>query len=237
MRTRRRSSLAATALLLTTVLGTPSRAEVSAETDAYGNYVRTTILSQASVRQCRIWRVLRRHVWGAYPLNPDGDRNGDQFPTIGENPENHNYPWAMWSRFNGYDYDLAWSRWERGGWTSIQWVGDNPEPGDDLGPALAFDTTGRPYAAWWRDDGGTGTVYLSMFLVTRWMTPFAISEAEVDSRYPAVAFLPDGSLQVRYQTATGPEVRIIGLTFPDTITDDFTPFGTVTRISPQTGDP
>ncbi len=231
----RRSLVAATALLLAAVLALESRAEVAAETDAYGNYVRTIVLTQASIRQVRVWKVVRRRMWGLHPLNPDGDRTGDQFPAIAENPVDSNQPWVVWSRFNGYDYDLAWSRWTKGGWTPIQYVSPVPEPGDDLAPQVVFDGTGRPYLAWWREEGGTGRVYLSFFLVTHWLPPVAVSDAGVDSRNPRLGIQSDGSVRVEYQTASGIDVRVVTLNEPETITDDLNPVSPVRIVPP--GDP
>ena len=82
----RRSLAAAAALLLTAPLAAPAiRAEVSAETDAFGRYVRTIVVTQASVRQHRIWQTVRRSIWGHQALNPNGDRTGDMYPAIAEN--------------------------------------------------------------------------------------------------------------------------------------------------------
>jgi hypothetical protein len=234
MLTRRK--LAAIVAVLVTLLPPvvpAARAEVSVETDAYGQYVRTIVLTQASIRQYRIWRVARRAYWGNFPLNPDGDRNGDLFPAVAENPVDGRHPWAVWSRFNGYDYDLAWSKWERGGWTPITWIGEEFEPGDDLAPTMGFHRGGRPYVAWWRDEGGVGRIYLSFFLVTRWLQPLAISDAWTDSRSPRMSILDDGSVRIAYRTPAGPEERVVSFLDPTTITDDLNPVSqmSVSRIT------
>jgi len=220
-----RRSLATTmiALLAAGAMPPAIRAEVAAETDAFGNYVRTTILARTSVRQNRIWKV-KRQGFGVNPLNPDGDLNGDLWPTIAENPYFHNHPWAVWSRSNGYDYDLAWSRWTRTGWTPIQSL--HPRyPGDDLDPAVTFDADGRPYAAWWRNEGGIGRIYVSLFLQTRWMVPFAVSDAGTDSWTPRIFVQAGGVIQVQFQTPTGSQFRIVRFGGPTTITDDLDPIG------------
>jgi len=221
----RHSLVSAAALALAMFLAPSSRAEVAAETDAYGNYVRTTVLTQSSVRHLRVWKVLRHHVAGVYALNPEGDRNGDLAPVIAENPVDGNLPWVVWSRFNGTDYDLAWSRWLPGAWTPIRRVDDLLAPGDDLGPRLVFDGTGRPLLTWWRDEDGVGRVYLSLFLVTRWMPPLLVSDPEVDSRNPRLGVQEDGSVRVEFDTPQGPETRVVLLALPATITDDLDPVG------------
>ena len=230
----RRSFAAAAALLLAASLGVPvARAEVAAETDAFGRYVRTVVVTQASVRQHRIWKTVRRNLWGFQVLNPGGDRTGDQYPAIAENPINRRHPWAVWSRFNGDDYDLVWSRWKPGGWSLIEQVGNDLVMGDDLAPSLAFNTGGRPFLAWWRDEGGTGSVYVSVFLVTRWSEPILLSDSGVDSRSPRVSVLPNNQVAVEFVTATGRESRMVGLNGTTTITDDLNPVGqvSVTRIA------
>lgn len=225
----RRSLVAAAGLALAMVLVPASRAEVAAETDAYGNYVRTTILTQSSVRQFRIWRVVRRHMGGVYALNPEGDRAGDQYPAIAESPTDRNHPWAVWSRFNGSDFDLAWSRWLPGGWAPIRRVDDSLVPGDDLGPRMVFDGGGRPYLTWWREEGGTGRVYLSCFLVTSWMPALLVSDPGVDSRNPRLGVQDDGSVLIEYDAPDGPEARVVTLVLPATITDDLNPVGQIRR--------
>ncbi len=237
MSTPRSLVIGITALLASATLAQDVRAEVAAETDAYGTYVRTSIIAQASTRQFRVWRTVRRQVRGLWALNPDGDRTGDLYPTVAENPANGNHPIAVWSRFNGIDFDLAWSNWQPDGWTPIRWVSGPFDPGDDLGPSAIYDSSGRPHVAWWRDEGGTGRVYLSLYLLTRWSTPFAVSDAGVDSRAPTVSFLPDGRIQVEFSTPAGPDVRVVEFHRPSTILDDLDPFNhfVVTRLDRNSG--
>ncbi len=228
-----RPSVVTTVILALAIILVPeSRAEVAAETDAYGNYVRTTILAQSSVRQVRIWKAVRRHAFGVHALNPEGDRAGDQYPAIAENPASGNHPWAVWSRFNGADFDLVWSRWTSGEWSAIGVVEEAAAPGDDLGPQVVFDGGGRPYLAWWREDENGGRVFLSFFLVTHWMAPVAISDPGVDSRNPRLGVQADGSVVVEYDTPAGKEARVVSVFFPATITDDINPFPTVRRGTP-----
>lgn len=230
----RRSLAAAVALLLAAPLVAPAvRAEVSAETDSFGRYIRTVVMTQASVRQHRIWQTVRRNFWGHQPLNPNGDRTGDMYPAIAENGFERRHPWAVWSRFNGQDYDLVWSRWRPGGWSMIERVEPESPFGDDLAPSVAFNTSGRGFLAWWRDDGGAGEVYVSVFLVTRWSDPILLSDPGVDSRNPHLSVLALGQMAVEFVTPGGHESRMVSLNGTTTITDDLNPVGqvSVTRIS------
>src|SRR4029079_9017541 len=133
----------------------------------------------------------------------------DMYPAIVENAIERRHPWAVWSRFNGQDYDLVWSRWRPGGWVPIESSEGEPTYGDDLTPSLAFNTSGRPFVAWWRDDGGAGQVFVSVFLVTRWSDPIMLSDSGVDSRNPHLTVMPPGQMAVEFNTATGRESRVI----------------------------
>jgi len=232
---RRRFVSTALGLALCTAGGAEGvRAEVSAEVDALGSYLRMVVLSNASVKNPKIWSS--HHQRAQYvPLNAAGDLNGDLFPAIVENPLQGNHPWVVWSRFDGSDYSLAWSRWS-GAWEPILWVGSAAGAGDDLDPALTLDPLGRPYVAWWRDEQGVGRVYLSVFLDTRWLDPFAVSDSGVDSRYPTVTLEGD-VVVVRYQTPDGPAQRVLMWSAsPDSINDDINPFERFNPPAPRPAD-
>lgn len=211
----------------------PARAEVSAETDSQGNYIRTAVFYNSSVRNAKIWSVQREKT-GFRPLNRTGDDNGDLWPLIADQTVGEFKPWVIWSRFNGADYDLAWSIYRSGAWTTTLWVEPAPSaPGDDLDPDLAFDMEGRPFITWWRNEAGTGRVYFSVFLATRWMTAYPVSEPGVDSVFPDLSIRPDGTIEVSYDTPEGRMVRIVTFAGPSTITDDVVPWGTVTLGPPS----
>ena len=220
-----RSNLVLATTMFLTLAGASSgpRAEVSAELNTTGNYVRTVVLSNSSTKKVRIWTVTRSRP-SYVALNPDGDLNGDLWPRIEEDWRLDGLPWVAWSRFNGNDFDLAWVRFQNGAWSPIRWVEQVTQPGDDLDPDLAFDANGRPHLVWWRHDSSGGCVYLSIFLSSRWMVPYAVSDVGVDSVNPTVTVLPDFRIQVEYDTPDGHVTRIIKFSRPTTITDDITPF-------------
>lgn len=234
MITRRSIALAIASVVL---LGpvTQAVAEVAAETDAFGNYLKMSLFATASMKKLRIWTVLHQK-FPYFPLNPEGDLNGDQWPVIAENPRDRNRPWVIWSRFNGFEYDLAWARWQPGGWTPIAWLEQSPTPGDDLGPYLALDRDGRPHVTWWRNEYGVGRVYLSIFLATQWMFPYPVSDEGVDSQDPTITVLDECRIQIDYDTPGGRVTRIVHFARPATITDDINPFNrlSVSEASPVT---
>ena len=99
--------------------------------------------------------------------------------------------------------------------------------GNDLDPDVDLDLTdgARPYVAWWSQETDGGVVYLSVFLSTRWMRPYRVSDVGVDSRYPTVSVDEDGSIDVSYSTDEGEVTRRILFNHPDTIHDDLDPIG------------
>src|SRR5262245_57853978 len=107
-------ALSALAVLLVCA---PTQAEVSAEVDAFGNYVRTVLVTNSSARRQKIWSPFRSRATRLM-LNSGGDSSGDLWPTIVESPLDGK-PWVVWSRFDGSDYDLAWSRFKDGAWTAV----------------------------------------------------------------------------------------------------------------------
>src|SRR5262249_40405978 len=94
MNTLRRSM--ALALLGAGAVFGQARAEVSAELDAFGSYVRTVIVANASVRNPRIWSVSPYRT-GRIALNSRGDLAGDLYPAVAEDAAHQRWPWVVWS--------------------------------------------------------------------------------------------------------------------------------------------
>jgi len=188
MNTRR--SAIAVGLLCLLGAGSSIRAEISAQLDGSGNYVRTVVFANASVHNLKIWTVTRTKI-GFTPLNPQGDAAGDMWPFILETPTVQRWPWAVWSHFNGHDFDLVYSRWTGTGWQPTTSVEAAPGAGDAITPRLAYDTTARP------DEAPTS---------------------------PDLTVLPDGTIEITYDTALGKVTKEVRFLRPFTITDDITPF-------------
>ncbi len=199
--------------------------EVSVEVDGQGKYLKTIYIEKATGKSLKIWTAFGNKPT-VYPLNPYGDLNNDLRPAIKENPGKGNLPYVIWPRYDGYDYDIAFARWSNGAWTPIQYVEYDENIYDDLDPSLDFDSKGRPYVAWWRNENGRGIVYISCYLKTQWMRAFPISEEGIDSWKPEIRFNILGQIEVTYSTSSGQENKIVVIHLPDTITDDIDPFGT-----------
>lgn len=204
-----------------------TQAEVAVRTDRFGDYVATQVITKGSRGEPAIWgqngRISRRH----YVLNPDGDRNGDLWPLVAESNRSPHYPWVVWSRFNGEDYDMAWARWTGKRWSPIGWVESEATTGNDLDPDVSFDVTGRAYIVWSREENGSTRVYLSVYLVNRWMDGFLVSDPTQDSRYPTIVNHEGDALEVEYRTSQGTVRQFVAFSRPVTITDDINPLGYV----------
>jgi hypothetical protein len=202
------------------------RAEVAAQVDPRGNYLLTRVDPVGEAPTLRIWSLTDRPLGlrgRTVPLNVDGDLEGDLWPEIGESVVAPHHPWVVWSRDNGEDFDLIWSRWSDRGWEAVQWLEPEPALGDDLDPSVSFDPDGRPYLVWWRDEYGLGQVYFSMFLATQWMGGFVLTNPSVDARYPTINMLGFGEFEVTYDTPSGAVTQLVAFDWPVTITDDINP--------------
>jgi hypothetical protein len=153
------------------------------------------------------------------------DGNGDLHPVLRQNTVAPHWPWVVWSRFNRGRYDLAWSNWTPEGWRPAAWIERSgvDRYGNSLDADLDFDVSGRPYVAWWRNEGGTGRVYISVFLAYFWMPAYAVSDAGQDSRWPTLEVDSQTSIKVRYKTDEGTVEQMVYFDFPVTITDDINP--------------
>ena len=209
------------------------RAEVSVRLDRSGNYVKTQIVPVGPQSENRAWGLRGRSFRNTHALNIRGDTNGDLWPAIAETPKAPHYPLVVWSRFNGSNYDIAWSRWSGTDWSSIRSVSQWPMPGNDLDPDLVFDRDGRAYLVWWSDmNGSGGQVFFSVFLYRRWHQPILISDPAVDSRLPTLDLSNPKMVAINYETPEGRATHYITFASPNTITDDINPQNTTTLIKP-----
>jgi hypothetical protein len=227
------------ALLLATagVWLAPARAEVSAEVSENTTYERLVVRGNASAKNLRVWAVTRT-VEGMVPLNPGGDLNGDGWPAYVEPVDLGAAPIVVWSRFDGEEYDLAWSIWTDGaGWSDVRWLAPElDQRGPDLDPSMDHDPLdGRAHVVWRRETAGGSEIYLSLFLVNRWMAPYLVSDVGVDARYPDVDVRDDGSILVTYETDAGTVTRVVKFLRPSTITDDLNPLECL-RTAPENAD-
>jgi len=219
-RTSRLVFAAASLLLLA---GVDPRAEVAVRTDRTGQYVGTEMITTGLRGEPVVWGLRGRLARRIDVLNAKGDLIGDLWPVITESSLAPNYPWVVWSRFNGSDYDLAWSRWNPGGWQPVEPVLAGPQVGNDLDPDLAFDPEGHAFLTWSRQVDETAQIQVSVWMKHAWSTPIVVSEPDVDSRYPAILAAGNGAVDIEFATPDGLVVQRVVFSGADTITDDINP--------------
>lgn len=207
--------------------GLAVHAEVSVRTDPKGNYSATQILTRGARGESVLWGVNQRSSRNFHALNPRGDARGDLWPVITESEMAPHHPWVVWSRFNGRDYDLVWSRWTTKGWHPTRVVDSAPEVGNDVDPDMAFNDEGRPFLVWSREENGVSTIQFSAFLLNTWMPGFQISDEDVNSRYPVIVERFFNGIRVEFDTANGRVAKWVMFNLPVTITDDINPLNHV----------
>ena len=207
--------------------GLAVHAEVSVRTDPQGNYVATQILTRGARGVPVLWGVNQRSSRNFHTLNPRGDERGDLWPVIAEPEMAPHHPWVVWSRFNGRDYDLVWSRWTPAGWEQTRVVDPAPEIGNDLDPDMVFNDGGRPFLVWSREVDGVSTIQFSAFLRNTWMPAFRVSDAGIDSRYPVIVERFCDGIRIEFDTAKGKVGKWVLFNQPVTITDDINPLNHV----------
>jgi hypothetical protein len=243
MKTIRRTTLITTSCLLLLCSGAVAFAGVSRhvsdrETNGKQGITRASV---DSTQVDQIWVEQDESLNDGSILNATGDMNGDLWPSVKESPVAPYHPWVVWSRFKCEGFYLAWSSWERTKWGPIRWVTPESSPADDLDADLTFNHRGRPFLVWWRDTPSGGQVMLSTYLLSRWMEPTQLNDAEVDARYPSIMTYADGRIVVIYETTDGLVMQTVSFTEPETITDDINPIGTfvyqegVVQVEPRHG--
>lgn len=228
------------ALALTLAASLPALAEVTARTDRDGQYLMTHVIPAGTAADPLVWSQGRYRAarFGGHPLNVDGDRNGDLWPTVVESPVAPHYPMVVWSKFNGQAYNLAWSRWSLEGWEPVRQVVTRRMPGQDFDPFIVFTGEGRPVLAWWNEQpDGHGEIYISMFLASRWAAPVRVSDPNVDARYPTLEITGRRELMLTFKIGAKTVRQSVFFSHPPgTITDDISPTFTlsgITTIAPK----
>ena len=97
---------------------------------------------------------------------------------------------------------------------------------------MVFDSTGRPYMAWSRNEDGKGRAYFAFLLSARWMEPIAVSD------FTVVSFPDPAAPVVVHGIPGGAATKDISpVPTKETINEDINPFENVVVGEPEGSDP
>lgn len=104
-------------------------------------------------------------------LNPDGAGRRDGRPDIAMDPVT-GWPHVVWAYNNGFDHDIAYSRWDGDGWLATEFL--TSTAADDVDPRIHVDGDAI-YVVWWEENAQ------SVWLVKRlrlssWEVPERVNE-------------------------------------------------------------
>ena len=133
--------------MLVAALGLEALAEVRSTPGRRGTSERGMQTSVESGRPADVWRPMSGNSRGA-ALNPRGAQMGDLFPTVAESSISPYTPWVIWSRHNGVDFDLVWSRWRQDRWEPIRPLDPAPTLNQRPPPPSAHASTSTACSNW-----------------------------------------------------------------------------------------
>ncbi len=179
------------ALAAPAVLGPAARAEVAALPDGRGGIAGTIEIFDRDSQPWRFWSVVRTGTDPALGLNPAGDRSLDGPPSVAIDPATW-LPEAVWSRWDGEDYEIVWSRFDGAAWTTVSTpLGPNylfltDDGMQDLDPRLTIDAAGNRRVAWWIRGGPVDRVVVSALPAgdTQWLAQRVVSDPGVPTSRP-----------------------------------------------------
>lgn len=193
-------------LLLTLTPGVV-RAEVSVQLDAQGRVRRVVYVTRGSGPDAVIWGQMRGRIPLDVMLNPLGDTFGDLAPSISVNPVT-GMPMVVWPQNVGNQKRLVYSTFVNKAWTApVQIVRPDLMGSDQIEPRLVMDRKGVPYLFFTEAASPARILFLTMAR-GRWTRPLLVSDAEVDSRTPAVS-LEDSDLRLSFATPKGSVVEML----------------------------
>lgn len=145
----------------------------------------------------RIWQRYNPDSPNRVVLNPDGETNGDGWPSflVTQAPR---IPLVAWARNSAQGYDVVLSRFESGAWTTPEVLAGSLE--DELDPALVLDPdTGDVHLFYWVDGSTPKVMHRQADPgLTTWSVAAQVSDPADAACRPAGVF-HDGVLRVVYE--------------------------------------
>ncbi len=183
-------------------------AEVSVIKDLQGNYS-CILFAYRDNPENEVWnRYSCFNNWLA--LNENGDLSSDGIPSFGINPITY-LPEIVWSKFDGSDYEIAYSYFNGIAWSNIELLTDNNI--DDLNPNITFNNNGKAKVTWWSDEIIPQVYYKIKEYNAPWSSSLCISNASEISRFPSIAPLENLSYAgfEKYVTQASKIILVAGI--------------------------
>lgn len=178
-------------------------AEVSTVKDSNNNYTSHIFMGREYPHN-EIW-VKYGNDPNKIPLNENGDLNGDGKPALAVNPLT-GYPEVAWSKFDGIDYEIAYSHFDGSTWSTPELITDNDI--NEFDPFIAFSGDGTVKITWWTDEPIQQVYYKLRKYSGDWSITIRVSDFLQKSQYPSIATLNNLSYVV-YENPASPNVKNI----------------------------
>ncbi len=203
-------------------------AEISTVKDSDNNYS-SHIFMYRDYPYNEIWKRFSNNP-NRVPLNENGDSNCDGKPSFTINPIT-GFPEVVWSKFDGNDYEIAYSYFDGLEWSNHEIITDNNF--NDFNPCIAFNNNGTLKITWWNDEPVQQVYYKIRKNSEDWSLKLRVSDHLEISRFPSIVALNNLSY-ISYETLTNQNNKDI---YSANIDDDPDPHPTLTyRIKVGTSD-
>jgi hypothetical protein len=169
------------AVLLASVSG-GVLAEVSADTENAVALLYLGITEGPDPIPQVIWQPVR-DVDPMLFLNPDGGPRGDGRPAAAFHPVT-GWPHVVWAYRAGADREVAYSRWQGGGWGEMQFL--TSSTADEVDPRISISADGAIYVVWW--DAQTESIWMSSLGhgLSNWTDPEPVTGLVDAGRRPSI---------------------------------------------------
>ncbi len=221
--TPHRSPFALAAAACMTLCAAAAVAEVSVLKDQAGRCTGTLESYDRSTAPPRYWTPVRGNADQMLLLNPAGDSFRDGRPSVVMNPVT-GWPEAVWSYWDGGDYEIAWSRFDGTSWKLVvtpagpdfEFLTDNQS--QDLDPRLWIDHLGTRHVTWWRlGPQGINEIIFTRLPAgeTQWWLPSRISQEGVSTSRPDIRTVrPWGTFIAAQERNAASETSVVVLEEP-----------------------
>jgi len=119
-------------------------------------------------------------------------------------------PWVVWSGYDGNDYEVCGSRWERAGWSEEEMLTE--DAGSDAWPGIVFLRGSFPIVVWANVHGRSSSLRARVFAAGAWGPTREIIASEDEIAEPCVS-VRDGQLIVSWRSRGA--IRSLALSYDE----------------------